>query len=232
MNKYLIILSGGIGSRFESNQPKQYFKAENGERIFKLSVKPFANKNFDRVVVVADKNYHNIIEEDLSSLNFLNIKFAKAGSTRQDSIDNAIKELTNDGNRSGQIFIQEAVRPFVDSKIVKEIIDADKKHLTVSPGVNPPVLYSNFNYENKSANNLIPKSEIIELQLPKRHDLEKYLELRKKTKLSPSDFLDESQLFTEDGIDIHVTKGSYENIKITYPSHRFLLDATMRGKDE
>ena len=48
-----IILAGGIGSRLNSDIPKQFIRANNGNRIIDFSIEIFRkNKNIDEIIIV------------------------------------------------------------------------------------------------------------------------------------------------------------------------------------
>ncbi|TCG11831.1 2-C-methyl-D-erythritol 4-phosphate cytidylyltransferase [Mycoplasma todarodis] len=234
MEKYILLLSGGVGTRYEANEPKQYTKSENGEYYIADSIKPFIQSQykFSAVVVVCQMEYQKLIETIFKNISLeLPIIFANNGRTRQESINNGIDKI-NDLNKGkiAQVFIQEAVRPFVPVELVDNLVEVNQKYGSVSAAINPFVLYSKFNIETNEAYELMDKSGMIELQLPKRYDLQKYNKYRNNHGGNHLDLLDESVYFIENQEMTHCIKGSFENIKITRPVHRWIAEAINKYK--
>ena len=64
-----IILAGGIGSRLNSDIPKQFIRANNGNRIIDFSIEIFRkNKHIDEIIIVLPKYWmdkYNIPVENI-----------------------------------------------------------------------------------------------------------------------------------------------------------------------
>ncbi len=69
-----VILSGGSGSRFGSDTPKQYINLA-GKKIIEYTIAVFEqNKNIDEICVVADGSYHSSIWELAKQNGFKKVK--------------------------------------------------------------------------------------------------------------------------------------------------------------
>ena len=88
-NNLAIILSGGLGRRFNKKKPKQFFKINNLTIIEKSVNKFVESKLFDKIIIVS----HNKFIKDTRLL-FKNkqINIVKGGKTRQESVFNGLKE--------------------------------------------------------------------------------------------------------------------------------------------
>lgn len=224
MNKHLIVLSGGVGSRFGESTPKQYYRNEHGHMIITNSCLPFIGKGFSSITFVASDEFWDEIKNEISPFFEKETKFmfTKGGKTRQDSINNGVRKVkeTFGKDRENFIFLQEAVRPFVSSDLVDRLINAPKEWNNVSPAIHPAVLYG-WSKDGK-VSELISKNAIVELQLPKRYSLDALFELIEKNNYDAATLVDESELFIKNGDVIHTIEGIHFNVKITFPEHKQL----------
>lgn len=228
MNKHLLVLSGGVGKRYGADIPKQYTRDSENNMIITLSLLPFIDKGFKTVTFVANKKYWKTIEKEINYLfPKVSILFVDGGAERQDSINNGINKLVEHLGRitkNDHVFIQEAVRPFVTPKLVDDLINADETLNNVTPAINPPVLYGISNGKDKTISELIPKKQLLELQLPKRYSLKDLNTLISKDNYDSKTLLDESELFLKAGQKINIIEGSTFNVKITFPEHKITLN--------
>ncbi len=234
MKKYILLLSGGVGSRYESDKPKQYTKSRKGGYYIVDSIRPFlkSEHKFDAMVVVCAPEYVEFIKSIFNDKRIdFDIIFANNGSTRQESINNGIDKINEVNSGEAQVFIQEAVRPFVSTRLINELVESDKKYGSVSASVNPFVLFSKFNSETNEAYEPLEKADMVELQLPKRYDLNKYNKYREEYTGDHLNLLDESIYFIESGETTHCIKGSFDNIKVTRPIHRWIAEAITKYND-
>ena len=217
MNKFLIILAGGVGKRFNENIPKQYYVDRNGASILKKSVLPFNNKGFKKVIIVCDLQYKEMI---IKELDFLKIEliFTSGGSNRMDSLIKGLNIVKDEQN--GFVFIQESVRPYVSERIVDDLINAPKEWVAVSPSVSPPVLYGKLNLKDNTSTKLYKKTRMVEFQSPKRYKISVLLDCISNSDTNTSVILDESEYIIKNDYPINLIKGSYDNIKITLPFHK------------
>ena len=64
--------------------------------------------------------------------------------------------------------------PYVSNALVEVFLAAYESLKTVSPAINPAVLYGSFNANEMTSDRLLDKSSIMVLQLPKRHNISFY----------------------------------------------------------
>ena len=131
----LVILAGGIGSRFRNKLPKQFTKI-NGENLIHFFLKRIDTNIFDRIVIV-HKNSHlkhiTKIKADFPSVKFL---FTKSGIYRQSSCFNALKKLNR--YKPENILIHDAARPFCSNKMIVKIIkQLENKYSAIPYILNP-----------------------------------------------------------------------------------------------
>lgn len=113
-----IILAGGIGSRFKNNKPKQYMKL-NGKEVLQYSINAFSQASLiDKYICVVD---HDTFLENTIQDKF-GLVCVKGGSTRNESIKNALNFIFETYSNVNAVFIHEAARPFITSEVIDKYI--------------------------------------------------------------------------------------------------------------
>lgn len=205
-----VLLSGGIGARMNQAVPKQYLL---------LSGKPVIMHTIERldkidrikdIVIVCTMEYRSMIDRMLNQYGIRKtVRYALAGSSRQESVRSGISCVTTD-----TVLIHEASRPFVKTEEFEQLLNVEEKNVILGSPINYTVLQAGEFVEG-----ILDRSKLINVQLPQKFDtalLKKAHELAYKEALS----------FTEDGsllyhydpkIMIKILRGKEYNIKITTP---------------
>jgi len=111
-----IVLAGGVGERFGADIPKQFLNL-NGRPIIGYCLETFSrHPDISGIVVATHEKYMQIVK-DLCPEAIL----VRGGNTRQESSLNALKACPED---TDYVLIHDAVRPFVDFKIINRCIKA------------------------------------------------------------------------------------------------------------
>lgn len=107
-----MILSGGSGSRFGSDIPKQY-NILNGKEVIGYSIDALKNSNnTDAILAICDSSY----KQHLTSK--YGIVCVEGGSSRNDSLRRGLEYIKNNYPDCSKVFITEAARPFLTSELV------------------------------------------------------------------------------------------------------------------
>lgn len=216
-----IILSGGTGTRLGSSIPKQYIEVK-GRMIISYSMEVLLNSEYiDGVLIVADRDYHEKIENEINSFNNAStlkkkfIGFAMPGNTRQLSIYNALIELKNKNVKT--VFIHDAARPNITQDMVREYILALNENENCD-GILPvlPMKDTVYSVDNGKIVGLINRSLIYAGQAPEIFIYDKYLEANEK--LMPDEILKingSTEVAVKAGMNIKTVEGLEKNFKIT-----------------
>ena len=198
----LVILAGGIGSRFDKQLPKQFTQI-NGENLIHFFLNHIDTSNFDKILIVHKNSHLKYIKNlkiDFPSVNFL---FAKAGKNRQSSSFNALKKLNQFNPKN--VLIHDAARPFCSNKLIVKILKQLKNNQSAVPYVlssdKKIVLNKEFNHKVKF------------IQTPQGFEFKTIYEAHKKTLVNNAK--DDSVLIPQEKIIF--IKGEKLNLKITYP---------------
>ncbi len=118
---YGIILSGGVGSRMNSNIPKQFLSLD-GDSILRHSVKNLKKWGlFKAIVIVAPEAFIEKTELELSDILDNNDRIVIGGSTRHESTLNGISAFNYENDL---LVFHDAARPFVTSKDLDEVTNS------------------------------------------------------------------------------------------------------------
>jgi len=126
----LVILAGGIGSRFGKKLPKQFTQI-NGENLIHFFLKRIDTNNFDKIVIVHKSYYLKYVKKlefDFPSVKFI---FTNAGKDRQSSSHNALKKLKT--FKPKNVLIHDAARPFCSNKLIMKILKELKNKYSAVP---------------------------------------------------------------------------------------------------
>ena len=83
-----IIAAAGVGERFRCKTPKQYAQI-NGHSIIERALKPFIDSSYVSEIIIAISKDDNLIKSQ-DFYNSKKIKYVIGGTTRQESINNAL----------------------------------------------------------------------------------------------------------------------------------------------
>ncbi|WP_312447548.1 IspD/TarI family cytidylyltransferase [Lacrimispora sp.] len=112
-----LILSGGTGSRMGGNLPKQYQSLEDREIIAYTIDALKSSLLISKVVVVAAGEYVKELADRYD------VDTTIGGDSRNASLRNGLEYIAANFPMCEKIFINEAARPFVTTKVVDEYLD-------------------------------------------------------------------------------------------------------------
>lgn len=217
-----MIMAGGIGSRMNSPElPKQFLKVAD-EPIIVRTIRNFEEfGSFTAGVVCCPIDWIEytkamLLEYGISSDS---ISVISGGKNRNCSVKNGCKFLSRKYNitKDDVIITHDAVRPFINSRIIKDNITAVNEFgaaNTVMP-IYDSVIRSEdgmFLKEN------VKRDDIFRVQTPqsfKFKELEAIINSLSDEELER--YTDVASIFYDKGYNVKLVKGSDNNIKITTP---------------
>lgn len=207
MNKVVVIVAGGSGSRMESELPKQFIEI-NGIPILMHTITRFYDyDNSIDIRLVLPISQIDFWNEMQTYYNF-NIKcnvFA-GGETRFHSVQNGLNDIKEDS----LIAIHDGVRPFVSSETIEKGFKLASEKGSAIPVLSVHETLRQLNKENSSTVN---RDDYKLVQTPQTFNSEILLEAYKQ-KFKKS-FTDDASVVESLGYTINLYEGNRENIKIT-----------------
>ncbi|MCR5107535.1 MAG: 2-C-methyl-D-erythritol 4-phosphate cytidylyltransferase [Lachnospiraceae bacterium] len=216
----VLILSGGVGSRVNSDIPKQYIDINGHMMISRCIEAVLKCSHIDCIHITAAKDWQEAIKADAKELigdDFLRRfrGFSVPGENRQLSIYNGLKDIASYSSDDDIVIVHDAARPLVSEKLLTECIEACEEHDGVMPAL--PMKDTVYMSENgKTISSLLERSKIYAGQAPEAFRLGMYL--RAIEALLPEKILKingSSEPAIMYGMDIAIIKGDEGNFKIT-----------------
>ena len=204
-NNLAIILSGGLGKRFDRKLPKQFFKI-NDKYILEISVEKFIQSNlFTKIIVVTSLEFLDLTKKVLKNKS---VQIVIGGKTRQNSVLNGLIEGKK--YKIKNVLIHDAARPLIRISLIKNIVKKIQKLDCVIPMIN--VNDSLRKIKNNTYED-IKREDIKKIQTPQAFKFDKILNAHLKYK--NKNFTDDSIILSKDGIKINQIEGEFVNFKIT-----------------
>lgn len=223
-----VIPSAGKGKRLKSEKPKQFLEI-NGIPLVVYTLLKFENHpEVDGIILCVSLKYMEFTKNLVSSFSFKKIlDIVEGGETRQDSVFSGIKASPPET----EIFlVHDAVRPFVSSKLISEVIENTKKYGASVPAL--PIRDTLNKVKDGKIIQNIDRTDLFAIQTPQGIKAKILKTLLEKAKTSNLIFSDESSLLLHYGYKVKIIKGSFINFKITYPEDLFLAEKLIHCKIE
>ena len=229
---YAAVLAGGSGLRMGGSLPKQFLEVA-GVPVIVRSISAFLESgSVDRVFVAVSSDYIDYTRE-LVSKHMADgcVTVVAGGKNRNETLLNVLRCIENI-SEDDVILTHDAVRPFIDKRIIDENIAAAREYgacNTVVPAVDT-ILRSTDGHFIES----VPvRSEIFHAQTPQSFNVKKLLGLYEKlTPAEAESFTDSCSVFLAAGERVFLVEGSRNNIKLTYPEDMERAENIIKCKEE
>lgn len=216
---YAAVLAGGSGLRMGGNLPKQFLSVADIPIIIR-SINAFIESgSVDKIFVAVSEDYYDYTAELIKKhIDNFDVELVVGGKNRNETLLNVLSEIEKIGMNDDDIILtHDAVRPFIDKRIIDENIKAALEYgacNTVIPAVDT-ILKSS---DGKFIDSVPVRSEIFHAQTPQSFRVKKLFELYKNMSADAMEkFTDACSVFIENGDRVYMVTGDRNNIKLTYP---------------
>ena len=211
-NKITVIIpAAGNSSRFGGSTPKQFLSLGD-ETVLEKSVNLFLEISCIREVIIAINSNDNLVKSQ-SFYNDARVRFVEGGSTRSESVSNALAEV----DQSIEIVvIHDAARPWLRKSHFEDLLSRLTNDQSVE-GVFP-VISATDSLRMKEGENLMPveREQFLHVQTPQIFYHESVRAAFNKLQKEGLHMSDESQVMEHAGFKLLAAPGERSNIKITY----------------
>lgn len=209
MQKYIIIVAGGSGTRMGSTTPKQFLELL-GRPILMHTLHKFhkAVPEGKLIVVLPSKEqdaWQALCEKHAFELPH---QVVDGGNSRFHSVQNGLKEV----NTEGLVAIHDGVRPLVSEAVITNGLQAAAIHGAVVPTL---PMQDSIRQLNASGSQIADRSQFVLVQTPQCFQSE--IILKAYQQAYQNGFTDDASVVEQLGHPIHLIDGNKENIKITTP---------------
>ena len=224
MSNTAIILAAGNGTRMKADKSKLLLEI-NGKTVIERTVNTFSNiADIDDIIVVVRETDIPLYENVLSKYN---ISYCIGGSTRQESVSNAV-ETIDDADMS---IIHDGARPLVTENEISNTLRVAQEKGAAAVGVKVKDTIKVVDRNNKIIDTP-ERSSLIAIQTPQIFKFDKYVKAMKLAKEQNKDFTDDCKLLENAGEDVFVVDGEYTNIKITTPEDIPVAESILNARGE
>ena len=224
MSNTAIILAAGNGTRMKADKSKLLLEI-NGKTVIERTVNTFSNiADIDDIIVVVRETDIPLYENVLSKYN---ISYCIGGSTRQESVSNAVETVDN----ADMIIIHDGAKPLVTENEISNTLRVAQEKGAAAVGVRVKDTIKVVDKNNKIIDTP-ERSSLIAIQTPQIFKFDKYVKAMKLAKEQNKDFTDDCKLLENAGEDVFVVDGEYTNIKITTPEDIPVAESILNARVE
>lgn len=221
-----VVPAAGMSSRMQGIN--KLFYEVCGMPVIVITLKALQSSELIDEIVVSAR------ESDISDISRLCAEYGiekathvvEGGKTRLDSVLAGIKHT---GRKHGLIAIHDAARPLVSGRIIEETITLASKWSAAAPAV--PVKDTIKLASGNIVSKTLPRENLFAIQTPQvfeRNLIYAALTQASEKNLSITDDCSAVELL---GMKVVLSRGEYENIKITTAEDILLVDSIMRSRE-
>lgn len=209
MKNNIIIVAGGKGLRMGYDLPKQFIPI-GGKPVLMHTIEAFYKYDKDIRIILVLPVSHQDYWKGLCKEHGFTIEhvIANGGETRFHSVKNGLALV-----EEGIVGVQDGVRPFGTTDMIKRCFDAARVYSAVIPVVDSTDSLREMVDDKKSR--IIDRSKIRLVQTPQVFHTD-ILRKAYETDFQET-FTDDASVVEAMGINVHLVKGEVANIKITTP---------------
>jgi 2-C-methyl-D-erythritol 4-phosphate cytidylyltransferase len=213
-----IILAGGSGERMGAGIPKQFIEVL-GKPVIAYTLDKFQeHEEIDAIEIACVEAHIPLMNEIVSKYNFFKVKWIiKGGDTPEETVINAISNLTDICSEDDIVSIHFAVNPFVSSELITDGLRVCRERGNAI-STTPFFLHSGMRTTDEYSAEYISRKSLVCMNTPhtfKYGLIQKlYKDAKEQNNLGYPD-PHTPQLMYAMGLPIYFSKGSQTNIKLT-----------------
>ncbi len=207
--KTIIITAGGIGTRMQSDVPKQFLVIDDQPVLMHTLRRFYLFDATIQIILTLPSDWISYWKELLEKYQCdIPHQIVEGGKERFDSIKNALN--MSHGNLIG---VHDGVRPFVSKKTISECFSTAEKVGAAIPYLH---IHESMRQILGDSSVGVNRSEFITVQTPQCFQREILLNAYKQS--FKNSFTDDASVVESNGGKISLVLGNQENIKITTPN--------------
>ena len=216
-----VITAAGSSQRFNlgsGSNLKKEFMSIGASSVLSLSIRPFLQvEGLAALVVTYREGELEATRNLLSDIDF-DIAFVQGGSTRQQSVFNALKYISdhNDVIRADYVSIHDGARPFVTGALIKSCLNAAVIHGGACPCIRVTDTLVRVDGDGLLCGRL-SRDGVCTVQTPQTFRFPDIWHAH-ETARPDAGYTDDTGIFMDWGGKVAFVQGSADNRKITYAS--------------
>ena len=207
-----LLLSGGVGTRSEHNEPKQFFELAGHPMIAYSLMAAATVEEIVEIVINAPPGYEDRTRKIAAQYcNDTPFTVIDGGKTRQDSSWKLAQTA-----RSSTLVLHEAARPFVDANMLKTLITC----VDANAGYCQPIAFSMCRVAPETGHIVegVARDTTLNIQLPQKFRRDVFLSAHKCAAANGEKYTEDAVMVVEKtGQLVRALPGDFRNLKITTP---------------
>lgn len=222
-----IVAAGGSGTRMGAKKNKLFLKVCGVPVLACTLLALEKNEDINEIIVSAREEDMDEIFALLKEYNIQKVTaVVKGGSHRAASVKAALEKISE---RADFVAVHDGARPLISQDIIKNTIEAAKKHKAAACGVRSKCTLKRID-EDGFITETVNREEIYEIQTPQIFEKELILEAYHCAEEILEKATDDCALVERLGEKIFITDGAYTNIKVTTPEDILIAEKILEGK--
>lgn len=207
-----IIVAGGKGTRMSAGFNKVFLPIGNTEIIARTICVFQAFDKIGEIIIVTAKDDIARMKEIAKRDNFSKVShITEGGATRRDSVYNGLLKATGD-----TVLIHDGARCFITPEEINAVICDTEKYGAAAVGVKVKDTLKTIDSDSNIIAT-VDRERTVYIRTPQAFRTSEILSLHERAKADGLDVTDDCSIFEHYGKTVHLTLGSYDNIKITTP---------------
>lgn len=222
-----VIVAGGKGKRMGASINKVYLKLL-GKEILAHTIAAFNNCNIiDEIIVVTGTDDIELCESIVRRDGLSKVtNIIEGGTERQNSVYNGIAAASGD-----IVAIHDGARCLITDDEIKSVVSDAITYGAAALGVTVKDTLKNID-ETGAITGTVNRDRTVQIQTPQVFKRDEITELHKRIERDNITVTDDCSVFEHYGRTVHVTIGSYDNIKLTTPEDIVIGEHILKKKFE
>jgi 2-C-methyl-D-erythritol 4-phosphate cytidylyltransferase len=213
-----VLVSAGSGKRFgdDSESAKQY-QFLHGTPVYTWALRRLLeHPKIAAVVLVVAEGFEEEIQLDITKwitegLDKLSV--TTGGATRQASVFNGLKLLSQQASPPDAVLIHDAARPFITATIIDDVIKCIEKEQACTVGT--PVSDTVKRVDNQIIGETVDRTNLVAVQTPQAARFSELLKAHQRAEADGWVTTDDAAIMEMAGYKVSVVLSTRWNIKIT-----------------
>ena len=222
LERFVVVVAGGSGQRMGTSVPKQFLLL-NGRPLIMHTIESFFRAIEEIQILLVLPAAHIPYWKELCSQYEFNIphRIVEGGESRGESVKNGLDMISAE---NGLVAVHDGVRPLVDVELIRRVFSQAEKKGSAIPCVPVSDSLRQFTEEGSKP---VCRADMVAVQTPQCFRLEM---LRKAySQQNFMNFTDDAQLLEAIGERVYLSKGSFENLKVTTAVDLLIAEAIAKS---
>lgn len=211
-----MIIAGGSGNRMHQDIPKQFLTV-NEKPVIIYTLEVFQRHSaIDAITVVCIEGWEQVLWAYVKQFNLTKVTaIVKGGDCGQNSIYRGLKEIKKNHDLEDIVLVHDAIRPMVSEEIISDCISKTVEFgsgIAVIPCVEAMLVSEN----EEDSVQLFNRNHLKRTQTPQGFRVGRLLKLHERALTQGiTNSTASCTLMIEMGEEVHFSKGSEKNLKLT-----------------